>query len=524
MGFRCGPRALPQAPWSYFRQLRPQIRSIKPIIMLLSLPKITACAAAVLLLSLPAAQAQTRAKKRPMSCPTGRATARAKTTVRAATPATSGAAADSVFIRKVFDEALLRGQSYENLRYLTSTIGARLSGSAAAQQAVEWGKATMEKAGFDTVYLQPVLVPHWVRGAKESGEIISEKGRRVKVAVCALGSSVGTNGKLRAGVVEVKSFDQLKALPDEAVRGKFVFFNRPFDDALIEPGHAYGGAVDQRALGAAEAAKRGAVGALVRSMTSARDDNPHTGNMRPAAVPGAALSTNAADQLSQLLQAAPALEFELEMSCQTLPDVPSFNVVGEMRGRKFPKDIITVGGHLDSWDLAQGAHDDGTGCVQSIEALRLLRAAGYQPERTIRAVLFMNEENGVRGGTKYAELAQQRQETHVAAIESDGGGFTPRGFQVEASPAALRKLQGWAPLFRPYHAAAITPGHAGTDIEPLQKAVGPQALIGYDCDSQRYFDLHHSALDTFDQVNKRELELGGGSMAALIYLLSKYGL
>ena len=191
---------------------------------------------------------------------------------------------------------------------------------------------------------------------------------------------------------------------------------------------------------------------------------------------------------------------------------------------QFPQEIITVGGHLDSWDLAQGAHDDGTGCVQSIEALRLLRAAGYRPERTIRAVLFMNEENGVRGGTKYAELARLNKENHLAAIESDGGGFTPRGFAVEGSPAALRKLQAWAPLFRPYHAAAISAGHSGTDIEPLRKAVGPQALIGYDCDSQRYFDLHHSALDTFDKVNKRELELGCASMAALLYLLSKYGL
>jgi carboxypeptidase Q len=436
--------------------------------------------------------------------------------------------ADSTFIRKLFDEALTKGQSYENLRVLCTTIGARLSGSPQAQQAVDWGKATMEKAGFDKVYLQEVMVPHWVRGARETGEIVSEKGKSVKVAVCALGSSIGTNGRLKAGVVEVKSFDELKALPDAAVRGKFVFFNRPFDDRLIEPGQAYGGAVDQRGRGAIEAGRRGAVGALVRSMTSARDDNPHTGNMRydeaVPKVPAAALSTNAADQLSQLLKAAPGLEFQLEMNCQNLPEEKSYNVVGEITGSKYPREVITVGGHLDSWDLAQGAHDDGTGCVQSIEALRLLRTIGFKPERTIRAVLFMNEENGVRGGSKYAELAKQNKEIHVAAIESDGGGFTPRGFAVEGSATALRQLQKWAPLLVPYHAADIQAGHAGTDIEPLQEAVGPRALIGYDCDSQRYFDLHHSALDTFDQVNRRELELGGGSMAALIYLLAKYGL
>ncbi len=454
-----------------------------------------------------------------------RAQGRKKSHKPVAAPA---AKTDSVFIRRVFDEALLHGESYDNLRYLTGTIGGRLSGSPQAQQAVEWGKVTMEKAGFDRVYLQEVMVPHWVRGVREKGEIISSrKGKSVDVALCALGGSPSTGGKLKAGVVEVQSFEELKALPDAAVRGKFVFYNRPFDDRLIEPGAAYGGAVGQRALGAVEAGKRGAVGALVRSMTSARDDFPHTGTMRVEAAttpPAAALSTNAADQLSLLLKADPTLEFQLEMSCQTLPDEKSYNVVGEITGTAYPKEVVTVGGHLDSWDLAQGAHDDGTGCVQSIEALRLLRKAGFKPERTVRAVLFMNEENGVRGGDKYAELARQNQETHVAAIESDGGGFTPRGFQVEGSPAVIKQLQKWAPLLRPYHAADIEAGHAGTDIEPLQASVKPKALIGYKCDSQRYFDLHHSALDTFDQVNKRELELGGASMAALIYLLAKYGL
>ncbi|OGX90257.1 M28 family peptidase [Hymenobacter coccineus] len=439
-----------------------------------------------------------------------------------------GPKTDSLNIRRIFDEALLRGQCYENLRYLTGTIGGRLSGSPQAQLAVEWGQRTMEKAGFDKVYLQEVMVPHWVRGPKERGEIIGNKGKGVAVAVCALGNSVGTGGKLRAGVVEVHSLDELKKLPDAAVKGKFVFFNRPFDDALIEPGSAYGAAGDQRRSGPAEAGRRGAVGALVRSLTSARDDNPHTGTTNygdaPTKVPGAALSTLAADRLSLLLKADPNLKFELEMGCQMLPDAKSYNVVGEIRGSKFPQEIITVGGHLDSWDLAQGAHDDGTGVTQSMEALRLLRVAGLKPERTVRAVLFMNEENGTRGGNEYARLAQANKETHLAAIESDGGGFTPRGFAVQGNPEAQRKIVAWAPLLRPYHAAEIVPGHSGTDIEPLEAAVHPKALIGYDCDSQRYFDIHHTAADTFDKVNRRELELGAGSMAALIYLLAKYSL
>jgi carboxypeptidase Q len=444
---------------------------------------------------------------------------------------TAAAKADSVTIRKIYDEALLRGQSYDNLRYLCQKIGARLSGSPQAAQAVQWGKLTMEKANcFDKVYLQECMVPHWVRGAKEKGQIIGNKGKSIPAAVCALGGSVATPGNkpLRAGVVEVKSLAELKALPDAAVKGKFIFFNRPFDDKLVEPGAAYGGAGDQRRSGPAEAGRRGAVGALVRSLTAARDNNPHTGATNygdtPTKVPGAALSTQAADQLSQLLAADPKLQFELEMSCVQLPDEKSYNVVGEIKGSKYPEQVITVGGHLDSWDLAEGAHDDGTGVVQSMEALRLLKAAGLKPERTVRAVLFMNEENGTRGGDKYAELAKQNHETHLAAIESDGGGFTPRGFNVESTPAVFQKVAAWKPLLAPYLASQITPGHAGTDIEPLVAAVKPVALFGYDCDSQRYFDLHHSALDTFEQVNRRELELGGASMASLIYLLGKYGL
>ena len=452
------------------------------------------------------------------------APARAQTAVAA-----TAQKADSLALRRLYDEALLRGQSYDNLRYLCKQVGPRLSGSPQAAQAVAWGKLTMEKACcYDKVYLQECQVPHWVRGARERGEIVGNKGKGIAAAVCALGGSVGTGGKLRAGVVEVKGLAELKALPDAAVKGKFVFFNRPFNDALIEPGQAYGAAGDQRRSGPAEAGRRGAVGALVRSLTAAHDDHPHTGATQygdvPTKVPAAALSTLAADRLSQLLKADPGLQFELEMSCETLPDETSYNVVGEVRGTKYPDQIITVGGHLDSWDLAEGAHDDGTGVVQSMEALRLLKAAGLRPERTVRTVLFMNEENGTRGGQKYAELAQQNHETHLAAIESDGGGFTPRGFAAQTTPALLKKVAMWGPLLAPYHANQLAAGHAGTDIEPLVNAVHPTALFGYDGDSQRYFDLHHSALDTFEQVNRRELELGGASMATLIYLLGKYGL
>lgn len=440
--------------------------------------------------------------------------------------AQSGTGTDSVAIRKLYDEALLRGESYDNLRQLTSQIGGRLSGSPQAAQAVAWGKVTMEKLGLDRVYLQEVMVPHWVRGSREKARIQGKKGKGIDVAACALGGSVGTGGKLRAQVVEVKTWAELAALPDDKVRGKFVFFNRPMNPTYVETGRAYGEAGDQRRNGAVEAAKRGAVGAIVRSLSLAHDNYPHTGTMRydeqVAKVPAAAISTNGADELSQLLKADPGLTFELEMSCQTLPEVKSYNVVGEIKGSKYPDEIITVGGHLDSWDLGEGAHDDGTGCVQSMEVLRLLKATGLRPERTVRAVLFMNEENGTRGGTKYSELAKAAGEKHVAAMESDGGGFTPRGFGIEAAPATVARIQQWAPLFRPYKSEEIVPGHGGTDIGPLKGQA--KALIGFDCDDQRYFDIHHTAADTFDKVNRRELELGGASMAALIYLISKYGL
>ncbi len=388
---------------------------------------------------------------------------------------------DSVAIRRIYDEALMRGESYENLRYLTGQIGSRLSGSASAEQAVQWGKTTMEKLGLDRVYLQEVMVPHWVRGAKEKAQIKGARGKGVALNVCALGGSVGTGGRLQAGVVEVQSLAELAALPAEKVKGKFVFFNRPMNPTYVETGRAYGEAGDQRRSGAAAAAKRGAVGALVRSLTLAHDDFPHTGAMRyedgVVQVPAAALSTNGADELSQLLKADPALTVELEMSCQTLPEVKSYNVIGEIKGTKYPEQIISVGGHLDSWDLGQGAHDDGTGCVQSMEVLRLLKATGLRPERTVRAVLFMNEENGVRGGTKYAEVAKQNRENHLAAMESDGGGFTPRGFNIEAAPAVVRKIQAWQPLFVPYNSGQFVVGHSGTDIEPLQDQVkGPYRL------------------------------------------------
>ncbi|HRG08015.1 MAG TPA: M20/M25/M40 family metallo-hydrolase, partial [Cyclobacteriaceae bacterium] len=429
--------------------------------------------------------------------------------------------------KQIFDEALSKGKSYEMLHDLCTNIGPRLSGSPGAAAAVEWSRHVMKRLDFDSVWLQPVLVPHWVRGQKETGRIISRKQGTIPVNVCALGGTIGTGpAGIAANIVEVKSLEELKALGTAGVKGKIVFFNRAMDPTRMNTFTAYGGAVEQRANGASEAAKYGAVAALVRSMGSNLEDYPHTGSMRYAPnvvkIPALAISTRHAELLSQILKEEKDLQVYLENHSVTLDDAPSFNVIGEIRGSEYPDEIIVVGGHLDSWDLGQGAHDDGAGCVQSIEVLRLFKQMGYKPKRTIRAVMFMNEENGLRGGLKYAELAEKNKEKHIAAIESDRGGFVPRGFTVPTDATAKAKVRSWKSLLEPYGLSDFTTEGGGADIGPL--ANQGVALLGFLPDSQRYFNYHHTAEDTIDKVDKRELELGAAAMAAMVYLIDQYGL
>lgn len=444
-------------------------------------------------------------------------------------PATAQTNPDSLLIRKIFSEALSNRTSYDQLAYLSNQIGGRLSGSPEAEKAVNFTKAEMDKMGLDRVYLQEVMVPHWVRGEKEVGKMVGKKGKKVEVSVCALGGSVGTGKKgITAEVIEVKSLDEVAKLGKEKVAGKIVFFNRPMEPSHVNAFHAYGGAVDQRGRGAIEAAKYGAVAVIVRSMNLALDDFPHTGAMRyeegVTKIPAAAISTNGAELLSHRLKDEPGLQFYLKQNPQTLPDAKSYNVIGEIKGSENPDEIIVVGGHLDSWDLGDGSHDDGAGCVQAIEVLRIMKALNIKPKRTIRAVMFMNEENGVRGGLKYAEEAKTKNENHIAAIESDAGGFTPRGFGIDGPLKYVKAIQSWKTLLEHYGLHDFGPGYGGVDINPLRKNNAETALIGLEPDSQRYFEVHHAASDTFDKINQRELALGAGSMAALAYLLSEYGL
>ena len=432
---------------------------------------------------------------------------------------------DAEQVKQMFDETLKHGKSYEWLRYLTTQIGPRLSGSAGAAEAVNWAKAELENIA-DTVWLQPVMVPHWIRGSVEDAYIKGFKKKTIPVNVCALGGSVGTGPKgITAKVIEVKSLEELSQLGTHRVKGNIVFFNRPMDVTQPRTFDAYIGAVDQRAMGPSEAARHGAVGVIVRSMGLNTEDYPHTGALRYAddapKIPAIAISTKHADVLSQALKEDHNLQFYFETHCEMLSDVQSYNVIAELKGTEYPEEIILVGGHLDSWDLGDGAHDDGAGCVQSMEVIRIYRGLGLSPKRTVRVVLFMNEENGLHGGREYARLAEVNGEHHVAAIEADEGGFTPRGFSMTSTPEFRRKVMGWKPILEPYGLTDFSHEGGGADISPLMKFNVP--LIGYMPDSQRYFDYHHTKEDTFDKVSKRELDLGAGCMAALVGLIDKHG-
>ena len=436
---------------------------------------------------------------------------------------------DSVFIDKIYDEALANGNSYEWLDYLSNQIGGRLSGSINYDRSVKWGMDELKMINLDSVWLQPVMIPKWVRGAPEYAHIESSPGNTISVPIAALGGSISTPSiGISANVIEVKNFNELKMIGKDSIRGKIIFYNRPMDPTLINTFQAYGGSVNQRTQGAVEAAKLGAIGVIVRSMTTSLDDYPHTGSMYydglslNQRIPAAAISTNGAELLSSMLSLNPNIKFFFRQNSKNFPDVLSHNVIAQINGSEKPDEIIVIGGHLDSWDLGDGSHDDGAGIVQSMEVLRILKDLNYLPKRTIRVVLFANEENGLRGGTKYAEEARLNNEKHFFALESDAGGFTPRGFSFDTSEKEFKTIKKFENLFIKYGMDNFFIGGSGADIGPLKN--GEVILAGLRPDTQRYFDYHHAASDTFDKINKRELELGAAAMTALVYLLDNYKL
>ncbi len=433
---------------------------------------------------------------------------------------------DSLFIKRMSDEIMTNGKAYDLLYELTKKIGGRLAGSPQGQQATEWGKRNLEALGADKVFYQTHKMMNWKRGGTDFASIVGVNGetRIQPLAVLALGNSMGSNGMIEAEVLAVANFEELEKRKDE-VKGKIVYFHSVFDPTKIQTFRAYGESGVYRRSGASRAAKYGAVGIMIHSLSTAPDNAPHTGAMvyDPAypKIPAVAIGPNDAKLLFDLAKKG-SVKMQMQTYGYFLPEFEDRNVVAEIKGSEFPNEYITLGGHLDSWDVNEGAHDDGAGVVHTMEVLRVLKTLNYKPKRTIRFVLFANEENGVRGGNEYANQAHLNNENHIMALESDEGGFTPRSIGMTASKAAFQKFQSWSTLLKPY-GCEVTFGGSGTDIGPLAKVNPNTVIAGLVPDSQRYFDLHHAKTDVFENVNKRELLLGAVNIAAIIYLVDQYG-
>lgn len=429
------------------------------------------------------------------------------------------------FASELLKKGLTELRTYPILDRITQT-GPRLAGSPQAAAAVELTRQIMLEFGFDDVHLEPTMVPHWIRGKTAEARFISSESASRALSIAAIGGSIATpQDGLLAPVIEVQSFAELRKLGDKA-RGKIVFFNRPLDPTQLNTFRAYSQASGQRTQGAVEAGRVGAIGALVRSLTTSLDDYPHTGMLRYLPeippLPAACVSTLGAEALSRALRLDPELRVFMRFDCESRGDELSYNVVGQITGRESPNEVVLLGGHLDCWDLSHGAHDDGAGCAQALAALLLLKRMGIAPKRTIRAVMFMNEEFGGSGGIDYAAPAQRQKEIHIAALESDRGGFLPLGLGIGGTQAQYDSLQKWEPLFRSIGLMWLRRGGGGVDIGPLGKS--GTVLCSLVPDSQRYFHVHHSAKDTLATVDPRELELGTIAMALWAYLIAEEGL
>ena len=421
--------------------------------------------------------------------------------------------------------ALVQQKGYALLKELCM-VGPRLNGYNTSVQAIHWAKEQMEQLELDKVWLQPVMVPHWSRGDKEEAIIIESikfKGKKLNIA--ALGGSIGTteNG-ITGSILEINSFEDLSTLGSR-VKGKIIFYNRPLDQGKTSTFSAYAGAVNQRTKGAAEAAKYGAIATIVRSVTTKYDNIPHVGVMHyeetVLKIPAAAIGLEDADFLSNALKHEPELKVNINLSCKILQDTQSYNVIGEIRGTIFPEEVIIVAGHFDAWDKGHGAHDDGAGCIQALEVLDIFKRLEIKPKRTIRCVFFSDEEQQQRGAKVYGSYADTCAEKHIAAIESDRGAFTPRGFSIDADSAIIADIESWLPYLKKAKIDWIRKGGSGSDVSRIKKCT---ALIGYIPDDQRYFDFHHSDNDVFEAVHPREMELGSAAITILTYLLDEKGL
>lgn len=414
---------------------------------------------------------------------------------------------------RIIGAALTSDTAYRRLAWLTDRIGNRLSGSESLTRAIEWSVSEMKRDGLDNVRAEKVMVPHWVRG-EESLELVEPVAR--SLPMLGLGNSVGTPPEgVRAEAVVVRNFDELDALGDK-VRGKIVVYNAPFT--------TYGQTVAYRGVGASRAAKYGALAAVVRSVTPVSLQSSHTGSLRylddQPKIPAAAVTVEGAEMLQRMYERGERPVLHLKMQAHFLPDAESANVVAEIKGREKPEEVVVVGGHIDSWDVGQGAHDDGGGCIVSWEVVRLLKELKLRPRRTIRVVLFTNEENGVRGGNGYRDAHKAEMANHVLAIESDIGVFRPTGFGLseKASPQARADFIEIARLLSNIGADRIEPDGEGTDIGPLMREGVTGASLNVDF--SHYFDIHHTQSDTFDKVNPQELAACVATMAVMAYVVA----
>ena len=415
---------------------------------------------------------------------------------------------------RILGAALVENGAYDKLAYLTDRIGHRLAGSESLERAVAWAVEEFKRDGIEKVWTQPVMVPHWIRG-EESARIVEPVQSRMHLL--ALGGSVGTpEGGLSAEVIEANSFEELESLGDR-VQGKIVLYNKPMETA-----RDYGSGATLRVKGASKAARLGAVGMLLRSLGTADFRLPHTGAMRyeddVPQIPAAAIAVEDAAQLHRLLASGDTVRVQLELGCRMLEDAESANVIAELPGSEFPDEIVLIGAHLDSWDVGQGAHDDGVGCAMVMETMSLLRRLGLKPRRTIRAVLYTNEENGLSGGKAYA--TEYGATTHVAAIEADSGCTTPVGIGVHAGPGGMAMLEEVAAALAGIGAGEIEQGGGGPDISPLRKLGVPTLNVRQDW--SRYFDYHHSEADTLDKVKRHDLDLNVAALAVLTYSLAEW--
>ncbi|WP_163993591.1 M20/M25/M40 family metallo-hydrolase [Pyxidicoccus caerfyrddinensis] len=434
--------------------------------------------------------------------------------IKPAAPASAYAQATA---DQLIGPALTEGHAYARLAELTDGIGPRLSGTEAAEAAVQWAVRSFKADGVK-VWTEPVKVPRWVRG-EERGEVLaSERTRGHPLTLLALGGSPPTAPEgLTAEVVEVTSLEELTALGG-AVKGKIVFFNHSMTVAAD-----YGRFAGLRGRGPSAAAKAGAVGALVRSLATASLRTPHTGSTRfedgEARIPAASITTEEADQLHRML-AGGSVRVKLVLGCSELPDADSSNVIAEIRGREKPQEIVLIGAHLDSWDVGTGAHDDGAGVVMVMEAARLIAKLPKAPSRTVRVVLFMNEENGLRGGRAYAEAHAAELPKHVGAMEMDSGGGRPLGISLRAGAGGQDLVRPWLKPLVALGASNFSAREAGgADISPMVPARVP--FFGVEVDSSRYFDVHHTMADTLDKVDPQDLARSTAATAWLTYALAE---